>query len=172
MTSTTTSTTKTVTIFRGRPGSGKTTAATKYLGGETPCEADTFFVKGGKFCYVGYKVPEAHKWCQSECRRKMEAETEKIAVSNTFVKLWEMKPYVEMAQEFGYEIRFVEIVATNSADRELDAFDLSKRTQNSGHNVPEKAITDMKYKWEKTLPSTDDMIEAVLKSSIPPSIRK
>ncbi len=89
-------------IVRGIPGSGKTTYA-KSLGLKFHFEADKYMEVDGEYVFDPRKLPMAHAWCQKSVREAMET-GEDIVVSNTFVKKWEMDPYLEAAEEFGYDV--------------------------------------------------------------------
>lgn len=94
-------------LVRGLPGSGKSTFA-KSLGG-SHIETDMFFMQDGEYKFDGAKIKEAHEWCQSEVNNMMilnhtTRANKRIVVSNTFTQEWEMKPYYEMAEGFGYTV--------------------------------------------------------------------
>ena len=62
---------------------------------------------------------------------------DKIVVSNTFTQEWEMKPYFEMAELYGYQV-----------------FSIVVENRHGGinqHNVPEDKIEQMKNRFEIVL---------------------
>jgi len=85
-------------LVRGLPGSGKSTLAAMLPG--THVEADDFFIVNGEYKFDGSRIGEAHGWCLSKCREALER-GEDVVVSNTFTRLWEMRPYIDAATEFG-----------------------------------------------------------------------
>lgn len=93
-------------LIRGVPGSGKTTMA-RTMAGYAHFEADQFFEADGLYCYVADKIKEAHAVCQANTRNAL-LEGKPVVVSNTFMKLWEMEPYHEMAREAGVPVRVIE----------------------------------------------------------------
>ena len=94
---------KMIYLVRGIPGSGKSTFA-KTLGGEH-YEADMFFIDGnGEYKFDGSKIKLAHEWCQDMVYMDMIKEIPKIVVSNTFTQEWEMRPYFELAKNYGYKV--------------------------------------------------------------------
>jgi predicted kinase len=95
-------------LLRGLPGSGKSTLA-KQLGG-SHFETDKYFVgENGEYNFDGSKLKEAHQWCQDSVSNAMvlnhtTGEHETIVISNTFTQEWEMKPYMDMAKNWGYRV--------------------------------------------------------------------
>lgn len=94
-------------LIRGIPGSGKSTLAkqlqaffNEYGYVAFHFEADQFFVKGGVYQYDGSKIGSAHGWCQHKTYETL-AEGNIAIVSNTFTTVRELRPYFEMAKEFG-----------------------------------------------------------------------
>jgi len=117
-------------LFRGLPGKGKSTEAEKT--GYIHIEADQFFMVDGEYCYNPKLIKDAHQWCQSLVKYHLYQGND-VAVSNTFVTNWEMKPYFDMAKLFGANISVTEVNGNFS----------------SIHDVPEFAIKRMKEKWEE-----------------------
>lgn len=98
---------KTLYIVRGIPGSGKSTFA-KTLGG-THFETDEFFMVDGEYKFDPTKIKEAHRWCQDSVNTAMILNhtaglNNVIVVSNTFTQEWEMEPYFQMADTYGYKV--------------------------------------------------------------------
>lgn len=95
-------------LLRGLPGSGKSTLA-EQLGG-SHFETDKYFMdKDGNYNFDGSKLKEAHKWCQDSVATAMvlnhtTGDNETIVVSNTFTQEWEMKPYMDVAKDWGYRV--------------------------------------------------------------------
>lgn len=128
---------KTLYIVRGVPGSGKSTFA-KSLGG-THFEADMFFMKDGEYKFDATMIKEAHRWCQNSVNTAMILNTtagvnETIVVSNTFTQEWEMKPYVEMAEQYDYRVFSIIVENRHGGVNE--------------HNVPEEVLTKMRERFE------------------------
>lgn len=91
-------------ILRGAPGSGKSTIA-KTLG--TVCEADQYFSLSGKYRYDKSKIGDAHQWCKDKVRSLMSLREPKIVVSNINAEEWEFRAYVNMAEEYGYQVFYL-----------------------------------------------------------------
>lgn len=123
-------------LIRGLPGSGKSTLATQMLDCgmvDYRFEADLYFInEAGEYHFDPTKIKEAHKVCQDATRHTL-GEGKNVAVANTFTQRWEMKPYLDMAEEFGPGVTIVTV----------------EGDYGSIHNVPEEAIERMRNRWEK-----------------------
>jgi tRNA uridine 5-carbamoylmethylation protein Kti12 len=125
--------TKELFIIRGLPGSGKSTLA-KSLGGKH-VEADMYHLdKDGNYSWKPEKVKEAHAWCQNQVMNWMIELEERIVVSNTFTQEWELKTYLEWAEDFGYKV-FSLIVENRHGGKNI-------------HNVPEEVLDKMRERFE------------------------
>ena len=127
-------------LLRGLPGSGKSTLATQ-LGGSL-VEADRYFMQYGDYKFDASKLKEAHAWCREQVVKWMEVDNagydvDRIVVSNTFTQEWEMKPYYELAEKYGY--RVYSIVVEN------------RHGGKNVHNVPDEAIDRMRKRFEISL---------------------
>ena len=119
-------------LIRGLPGSGKSTIASA-MAGYRHLEADMFFTDlDGRYVYDSSKIKAAHEWCQLNTKWALER-GERVVVSNTFTRLFEMEPYFEMAKNFGIEPRIVE--ATGNWP--------------NVHGVPAEVVEKMRQRWEK-----------------------
>lgn len=125
----------TLTLIRGLPGSGKSTLAAK-LSNETDrntvwLEADQHFTnEDGTYQFDINKIGEAHLKCQSSARLYLEHKFD-VIVSNTSTTLKEMRPYFEMAKEFGAEFTVITCQG---------------HFQNV-HNVPEETLSKMAMRF-------------------------
>jgi len=128
-------------LLRGLPGSGKSTLA-KQLGG-SHFETDKYFVgENGEYNFDGSKLKEAHQWCQDSVSNAMllnhtTGENETIVISNTFTQEWEMKPYMDMAKEWGYRV-----------------FSIIVENRHGGvnqHGVPDEKLQQMNDRFETKL---------------------
>ncbi len=131
---------KIIYLLRGLPGSGKSSLS-KSLG-TVHFEADMFFMEGNEYKFDIRKIQEAHRWCQDQVRISMKNSDKKlgdirISVSNTFTQEWEMKPYYDMANEFGFSV-----------------FSIVVENRHNGvniHNVPIDVIDNMEKRFELKL---------------------
>ena len=130
-------------IVRGLPGSGKSTFAKKLVGDDyLVCEADKYFIdkETGEYNFDFTKIKEAHKFCKDTVETYMKDSLlndqfyQDIAVSNTFTQEWEMKPYFELAKQYGYQVTSLIVENRHGGVNE--------------HGVPEDKIEQMKNRFE------------------------
>ncbi len=116
-----------IVLIRGLPGSGKSTMA-KSMAGYLHFESDMFFVTDGHYAYDALKIRQAHDWCEASAKAAIE-EGKNVVVSNTFMKKWELQPYID----FGYPFRVIE---------------MDGKWPNL-HEVSDDVIKTMISRWEK-----------------------
>jgi predicted kinase len=119
-------------LLRGVPGSGKTTLA-ESLGNMT-IEADQYFTYNGKYEFDASKLKDAHAWCQNAARVWMTNSVKRIIVSNTFTQEWEMQPYYDLAEKYGYRVYSLIVENRHGGVNE--------------HGVPEEKLEQMKQRFE------------------------
>lgn len=139
---------KYIVLARGLPGSGKT-SLTEMIGVPSvsgimtrpvSCSADDFFVDNdGQYNFDPKLLPDAHQSCQDKARNAMQA-GKSVAVHNTFTQRWEMEPYLQMAEEFGYRV-----IVASVYDGGCDNDTLARRNT---HGVPVESIAAMRNRWE------------------------
>lgn len=141
-------------LYRGLPGTGKTFSATNgYTNGYIDYEvhipsvppnrilaADDFFDYEGSYVWMPEFVTAAHAYCMYRAIRLVK-ESRSFAVTNTFVYLDHIKPYLDLAESHFYAVTIVELDHTRFTNDELFA-----RNQ---HNVPLQTIERMRYSWEE-----------------------
>ena len=121
-------------LLSGLPGCGKSSLAKSLMNAQTGhVEADMFFMQDGEYKFDGSKIKLAHEWCQDRVRKIMELGMS-VAVANTFTQEWEMEPYLEMAEEFGYRVN--SLIVENRHGNE------------SIHGVPAQAMDTMEKRFE------------------------
>jgi hypothetical protein len=125
----------TLMLFRGLPGSGKSTAAS--LLGCPHFEADQYFMNNGVYEWSADKLHAAHLYCHSATGFAMDREEPLIAVSNTFTKESELKGYYELAAEKGY--RVVSLIVEN------------RHEGVNVHGVPEEKLEIMRNRFSTKL---------------------
>lgn len=98
-------------ILRGVSGSGKSTFG-KYLGNylmweheRIICSADDYFINNdGEYIFDPSKLPIAHETCRKKAERAMIDHVDHVIIDNTNTSESEIKPYIEMAKEHGYQV--------------------------------------------------------------------
>ena len=122
-------------LLRGLPGSGKSTLAKSLAGCHV--EADMFFMKGDEYKFDVSKLSEAHKFCQNKTASYMYTNWPRVVVSNTFTQEWEMQPYYELAEKYGYKVYSLIVENRHGGINE--------------HGVPEEKLEQMKNRFEVKL---------------------
>jgi len=119
-------------LVRGIPGSGKSTIAgiLSHVG-FIHIESDQFFMHRGKYVFDISKQSLAHAWCVKETRDLISLGND-VVVSNTFTRLWEMAPYVDIAAEWVVPLTIIE----------------AKGTYVNTHGVPPDVLKKMCERWE------------------------
>lgn len=132
---------KVLIILRGLPGSGKTSFA-NYMFSNNIFEADQYFYdEEGNYNFDASKLGTAHKWCQLRVEQAMEDNKEsngkygsEIVVSNTSTTEKELKPYLDLADKYGYKV--VSLVVEN------------RHGNKSVHGVPDETLEKMRNRFE------------------------
>ncbi len=143
-------TTKRLILLRSLPGGGKSTLAqalSKDSDNLVILSTDNYHMReiDGEWKYVFQPdmLGEYHKQNQKACSYEMSCGTPLIIIDNTNISFKEFKPYVVMANLFGYEVELVE------PDTPW-AFDVDECTKRNVHGVPREAIQRMLDRWEST----------------------
>ena len=137
-------------IVRGIPGSGKTTFAEFLFDNleidvDAACLAadDYFYDDEGVYHFDANKLHMAHLHCQQTVENNMvmhgtrEQVQSVIIVHNTSTTPKELKPYLELAKKYGYEV--TSLIVENRHGNE------------NVHSVPEEVLTKMKNRFEVKL---------------------
>lgn len=138
---------KELVLVRGLPGSGKSTEANEAVGhnrlSSIRCprivEADHYMFVDGKYEWHQSLVDLAHKWCFASAFWLLR-KYDRIAVANTFIRRWQIVPYIEQARKFQIRVWLRE-----AAGNELPQSDLAQRNV---HGVSVERIEQMMLEWE------------------------
>jgi len=123
-------------LLRGLPGSGKSTLAKQLVGDKDYChkEADMYFVdRLGNYNFKPSLLKEAHEWCQQDVEFLMKYD-HRVVVSNTFTQEWEMQPYYDLAEKYGYRVYSLIVENRHGGVNE--------------HGVPVAKLIEMKSRFE------------------------
>lgn len=129
---------KTLYIVRGLPGSGKSTLVKSIS--PIVVEADQYFInENGEYEFDSSKIKFAHNYCQGQTESWMKTDgnqlnVDRIAVSNTFTQEWEMKPYFDLAKQYGYKVFSIIVENRHGGVNE--------------HGVPDEVLTKMSDRFE------------------------
>ena len=131
-------------VLRGLQGSGKTfyVEYLKELGVISDFfEADQdMYNEKGEYEYDPSKVVLAHKNCRARAICALN-EGKDIALSNTFVALWQLKPYLDYCKNNGILMKIISLYDGGFTDKEL----AENRNQ---HGVDENTIAKFRQQWE------------------------
>lgn len=128
-------------LLRGLPGAGKTTLANFFKVNIIQCAviaADDYLTDStGKYTFDVSLLGKAHEYCRSTAEQSMSSSTEVVIVHNTNTTNREMKPYLELAEKYGYEV--MSLIVEN------------RHGSSSVHNVPEETLNKMKERFDVKL---------------------
>ena len=133
---------KNLILVRGISGSGKSTFAEEFLYPiSLLISTDDFFMNNGIYKFDRDLLHENHAKCiqsvESEMQDPHQDICPNIVVHNTFTQSWEMKPYKELADNYGYN--FYTIIVEN------------RHGSNSIHDVPDHIISKQRDRFEVVL---------------------
>lgn len=126
-------------LIRGLPGSGKSTFALTLANGigAHTLEADHYFEdEYGNYRWDSSKVRDAHANCQRLCNHLLSI-GRTVVVSNTFTTEKELKPYLDLAEQYGYTVTTL-IVENRHGNKSI-------------HGVPEETMTKMRNRFSVKL---------------------
>lgn len=128
---------KVLILVAGLPNSGKSTFA-KFIAPEYNYAADQYFESpNGDYKWDANKLGAAHKYCRDSVENAMNENCTPIAVHNTFTTEKELKPYLELAERYGYKVFSIVV---------------EKRHEGTNnHNVPEETIKMMEQKLKNRI---------------------
>ena len=122
-------------LIRGLPGSGKSTLSNSLLEAglvDHVFEADMYMVdKKGNYNFDPSRLKECHSTC-FENTSVVLSSGKNVAVSNTFVKLWELDKYEDMAKSLGAKVTILRC----------------EKNFGNVHNVPHEVVARMYHTFE------------------------
>jgi NEDD4-binding protein 2 len=129
-------------IMRGLPGSGKSTLA-KSLGGVV-FSTDDFFMVDGEYQFDFEKLGLNHALNRKRTEEAMRNRIPVIVVDNTNTTAREIKPYVQLADEYGYRVEL-------KMPETPWMWDLAILVEKNTHKVPMESLQAMKARFQHDL---------------------
>ena len=131
-------------LLRGASGSGKSTIANLFITLNPTLRIistdDFFYNDNGEYVFNANSLVQNHKKCINVVERDMESidsanvDTDTIIVHNTFTMDWEMKPYFDLAENYGYTVHTL-IVENRHGSKNI-------------HDVPDDTVESQKERFE------------------------
>lgn len=140
-------------LMRGVSGSGKSTLARKLAEeceGSVILSTDDYFMVEGKYVFEPKMIGVNHSRNQERARTHMSNGTPCVIIDNTNTQAWEMKPYAEMALEFGYDIEIRE------PDQVPIEEIMQRQAARSDKNLSREIVERMLARWEKV--TVEDLV--------------
>ena len=130
-----------VLIYRGPSGSGKSTHAVTVKNycrendlSITYCSADDYFLdESFEYKFKPHKISHAHEYCYNRFVSAIGARKDWIIVDNTNLALWEIMPYLQLANYYRAEIHIIQFDAPWQV-----------RMANQMHDLPQKKLAQQK----------------------------
>jgi predicted kinase len=128
-----------VIIMRGIPGSGKTTYVKKNYPDAVVCSSDHFFTdKKGNYKFNMSQIGIAHQRSKEKFFDALKRKEPLVIVDNTNTRWREMEDYVYDAEEYGYDIVFIRLVA-----------DVETAHKRNIHNTPKEIVEKFNMIFEE-----------------------
>jgi predicted kinase len=132
-------------LWRGLPGSGKSTSASEMFPDSMIQAADDFFYKVGldglEYQFDPSKLSQAHADCVLRLALKLQRPDITVVVTNTFIHLWEMEHYVAIAQAARAKVSIRQFIPTTLAY-------VRKCHERNVHGLPASVMANMAFEWE------------------------
>jgi len=137
---------KTLHIFRGLPGSGKTTAAKELassLDDATIYSTDKYWDLYHKSEFIACKTRKAHQWNQDKVKKAMLSCKQNIIVDNTNLDWSEISPYQTYARVYGYQTKIYEPQTSWWISKDIELL-----SEKNTHGVPIEKLVKMLARYE------------------------
>ncbi len=134
-------------IIRGLPGAGKSTKTNEILTAYNRidykvCSADHYFNRpDGTYDWNPRLLKQAHFWCYNNAKEACEDRVEMIIIDNTNIKRRDFQSYLDLAQEFKYEVE--EIVVGKFDEESCRVY-----AERNIHGCPLETILKRAKDWE------------------------
>ena len=140
-----------LTIIRGAPGSGKSTAAQCMFPGTLLLENDQFLITDGKYIWSKERLREAIAFCMSTTKIALERGRD-VVVANTFTKVEYIEHYQEIADKAGAKLEVYRCIGDFKNVHGLDD-EMVQKFKDSMEDWPGEVLVDPKEiaeKWFKS----------------------
>jgi hypothetical protein len=94
-------------------------------------------MRNGEYQFDMNLLGVAHMWCRMRCEDFMKDEQPAVVVSNTLTSEKELKPYIELAGKYGYQI--TSLVVEN------------RHGNKSIHDVPDETLERMEVRLKGSI---------------------
>jgi predicted kinase len=128
-------------LMRGVSGSGKSTLARTLCPAAQIFSTDDLFMVDKDYRFKPAKLGEYHVENQKRVEWALQEQWPVVCVDNTNTQIWEMVPYVRLADTYGYQVKLVE------ADTPW-RFDANVLAAINTHDVPLETIKRMIARYE------------------------
>ena len=126
-------------LVRGVSGSGKSTIAEMLTLDKASAIAvstdDTFTDPDGSYHFDRASLAYAHEMCRARAEGFLRKGVERVVVHNTFTQTWEMLPFMDMADQFGYRVHTVVVENRHGSESVHDVPAKSLKAQRDRFNV-------------------------------------
>ena len=118
-------------VLRGLQGTGKSTVAHEIVSESGTqntliASTDDYFMVDGEYIFNPEKLGEYHQANYNRCVQffeNMETADDAVCIlDNTNVEHWHYEPYVEKAEQYGFEVRIVVFAIDSAAVCRADSF--------------------------------------------------
>lgn len=140
-------------IMRGVSGSGKSTLAQELGKDGVIFSTDDYFMIDGEYKFNPKELGSAHRWNLRRTEKAMQYSKPLIVIDNTNTQAWEMSKYVEIAQQYGYNIEIAEPNWHPDLRNEEGKWNFDFLKGRNKHGVPEEALKRMidRYEYDLTV---------------------
>jgi NEDD4-binding protein 2 len=145
-------------LMRGVSGSGKSTVANKITGSKgVILSTDDLFMKDGRYEFDPKRIGANHAINQSRAETAMRDGISPVVIDNTNTQGWEMKPYVTLADKYGYSVEIVEPGHAQFPEVDFDEI-MRRQSLRSSENksLPAEVVKRMMDRFERGL-TVDDV---------------
>ena len=140
--------TKQVIIIRGLPGSGKSYYLKQLTSKLESAQfnihsTDQYFYQEEQYNFDKTKLEQNHKLNQQAFEQSLIKQTPLVICDNTNIKHWQRKPYIQLAQKYGYQVKIISIGLINTLLNEENNQVFNDLIQRNQHGVTVDTITQM-----------------------------